>query len=181
MNTRDASDLRRLLGLSPEDAPVFTVPPLVKGDDGHFRAGWATLLLRKGDVPARLLLPGPNREARRVSRFAASCNEEAAIVIAPAAAGQSPLEILAAANVLVIPSAGLYDPDTVTRAMCMRLPIVAVGEHPPLLAAETCVISAGPEPLNLARSMLRIWQDRSLAEAVAAAAAERVAQVHAAG
>lgn len=151
-------DIRRRLGLAAGDAPVFTVPPLAGNDDGHFRAGWATLLLRKGGIPARLLLPGPNREARRVRRFAASCGEHEAIAVA--AAGTPWTECLAAGDGLIVPSAALFDAPVVAWAMAAGLPIVTTQAYPPLLAAGACVISAGPEPLNLARALLRAWQDR---------------------
>jgi hypothetical protein len=179
MHTKDKAGLCRLLGLLPDDAPVFAVPPLVGRDDGHFRTGWATLLLRKGGVPARLLLPGPNRESRRTLRFATSALEPAAIVVAPAAAALSMPDILAAADILVVPSQALYDPDTVAGAMAARLPIVAAGLTPaesPLLDETTCLPARTGEPLNLARAMLRIWQDKALAGALVSAAVERIAR-----
>jgi hypothetical protein len=179
MDTKDRTELRRLLGLLPDDAPVLTVPPLVGRDDGHFRAGWATLLLRKGGFPARLLLPAANRESRRVTRFAAASLEPSAIVVAPASAGLSPLDLLPAADILVVPSQALCDPDIVIRAIALRLPIVAAGLSPaesPMLSETTCVLAATPDPLNLARAVLRIWQDRVLADSLVAAAAGGLAQ-----
>ena len=177
MHTKDQSEVRRLLGLFPDDAPVFTVPPLTGRDDGHFRAGWATLLLRKGGVPARLLLPAPNRESRRILRFAASALEPSAIIVAPAAAALSQMELLTAADILIVPSQALYDPDIVASAMTARLPIVAAGLTPaesPLLDETTCLRSLTPQSLNLARAMLRIWQDKTLAASHVSAAGERI-------
>jgi glycosyltransferase involved in cell wall biosynthesis len=178
MDTKDKAELRRLLGLVPDDAPVFTVPPLVGRDDGHFLAALAALLLRKGGVPARLLLPAPNRESRRILRFATSALEPTAVVVVPSAAALSMPDILAAADILIVPSQALYDPDTMALAMSARLPIVAAGltlAESPLLDETTCLLSLTPEPLNLARAMLRIWQDKALAGALISAAAERIA------
>ena len=179
MDTKDRTKLRQLLGFLPGDGPIVTVPPLVGRDDGHFRTGWATLLLRKGGIPARLLLPAANRESRRITSFAAASLEPSAIVVAPASAGLSALDLLPAADILVVPSQALYDPDTVSRAMTLRLPIVAAGlsqAESPMLNETTCLLAATPEPLNLARAMLRIWQDKGLADSVVAAAAESTAK-----
>jgi hypothetical protein len=179
MDTKDRTEFRRRLGFLPGDSPIVTVPPLVGRDDGHFRTGWATLLLRKGGIPARLLLPAANRESRRITRFAAASLEPSAMMVAPAFAGMSPLELLPAADILVVPSQALYDPDTVSRAMVLRLPIVAAGLSPTessMLNETTCLLAATPEPLNLARAMLRLWQDKPLADSLVAAAAESIAK-----
>jgi hypothetical protein len=148
-------------------------------DDGHFRTGWATLLLRKGGIPARLLLPSANRESHRITRFAAASLEPSAMVVVPASAGLSALDLLPAADILVVPSQALYDSDTVSRAMALRLPIVVAGLSPtesPMLNETICLLAATPDPLNLARAMLRIWQDKALADSLVAAAAESIAK-----
>ncbi len=166
--------IREALGLGAGDAPVFVVPQQVGQDEGHLLAAWSTFLLRRGGVPARLLLPEPNRQAARVLRFGAACGEQAGIAIAPA--GTPPLDILGAGDVLVVPGQGLYDPVIVAWAMAGGLPVVTAGveRDPPLLDGLTCLASADTRPLNLARAMLRVWQDRSLAESITAAAVQRV-------
>lgn len=170
------SAIRDHLGLAGEDAPVFTVPQLVGRDQGHFRAGWATMLLRKGDVPARLLLPEPNREAARIVRFASSCQMQAAMAIAPAATPW--LDILAASDGLIVPSQEFYDPAAVAWAMQANRPVVTAGmeDEPPLLDAATSLASVNIEPLNLARALLRGWQDHAMAESMLSAASQRVRQ-----
>lgn len=177
--TIDRPEIRRLLGLDPAEAPVCTVPPLVGRDQGHFLAGWATFLLRKGGIPARLLLPGPNRESRRIVRFSGTSLEPAAVVVAPADTSLSSRQILAAADILVVPSKPLCNTEIVAAAMATRLPIVAAGLASgdcPLLDETTCLFAATAEPLNLARAMLRIWQDKTLADTLTAAAASRCPQ-----
>ena len=129
-------------------------------------------------MPARLLLPAPNRESRRIVRFATSALEPTAIVVAPAAAALSMPDILAAADILIVPSQALYDPDTVAGAMTARLPIVTAGLTPaesPLLDETTCLRSLTTEPLNLARAMLHLWQDKAMAASLVSAAAGRIA------
>jgi hypothetical protein len=167
-------EIRQALGLAAADAPVFTVPQQTGRDAGHQLAAWSTFLLRRGGVPARLLLPEPSRQAARIMRFGAACGEQAGIAVAPA--GTPPLEILAAANALVVPSQGLYDPVIVAWAMSGGLLVVTAGveRDPPLLDGLTCLTSADTRPLNLARAMLRVWQDRSLAASITSAASQRI-------
>jgi hypothetical protein len=168
------AEIRRRLRLAAHDAPVFAVPRLVGQDEGHFRAGWAAMLLRKGDVPATLLLPEPSREASRVVRFAASCQMQAGIAIAPKGTGW--LDLLAASDGLVIPSPHLFDPVAVAWAMAAGQPVVTAGldDEPPLLDGTTHMPSATVEPLNLARALLKIWQDRAVRDATVSAARQRV-------
>lgn len=169
-------EIRERLGLASAESPVFAVPRLVGGDSGHFRAAWAVLLLQKGGLPARLLLAGPNREAARCGRFAVSCREPGVIVVAPAGTGW--LEVVAAADGLVVPGPGLYDPVAVAWAMAAERPVVSAGVADSLLLdAGTHVASRDGEPLNLARAMMRVWQDRSLAASITLAGQERVRQV----
>lgn len=121
-----------------------------------------------------MLLPAANRESRRVIRFAAASLEPSAIVVAPGSAGLSASDLLPAADVLVVPGQALYDRDIVSRAMALRVPIVAAGLSPSeasLLNETTCLLAASDAPLNLARAILRVWQDKALADSLVAAAA----------
>jgi glycosyltransferase involved in cell wall biosynthesis len=143
-------------------------------DEGHHLAAWSTFLLRRGGVPARLLLPEPNRQAERALRFGSACGEQAGIAIAPS--GTPPLDVLAAGDILVVPGQSLYEPVIVAWAMAGGLPVVTAGveRDPPLLDGLTSLASVDTRPLNLARAMLRVWQDRSLAESITCAARQRV-------
>lgn len=164
-------EIRRDLGLSPDDAPVFTVPYRQPRDQGHFRAGWATLLLRAGGLSgAKLLLPEPGREASRIVRFAASSNLQSAIAIAPPSTPW--LDLLAASDCLVVPDRNLFDPAAVAWAMAAQLPIVTagIGIAPPLLDETTQLPSLTVQPLNLARAMLSASKkDRVVLDLIAAA------------
>jgi hypothetical protein len=166
--------IREMLGLAAGDAPIFIVPQQMGRDEGHHLAAWSTFLLRRGGVPARLLLPEPNRQAERALRFGSACGEQAGIAIAPS--GTPPLDVLAAGDILVVPGQSLYEPVIVAWAMAGGLPVVTAGveRDPPLLDGLTSLASVDTRPLNLARAMLRVWQDRSLAESITCAARQRV-------
>ncbi len=130
--------IREQLGLTADEGPVFTVPPLVGRDEGYLLAAWATLIMRKGGFRSRLVLPaGPRRQTRQAVRFAAACTEPDAVLVAPEETGW--LDLVGAADVLVAPTPTLHEPIPLAWAMAAGLPVVTARA----VGAESSVLPAG--------------------------------------
>lgn len=177
------SAVRAALGIDPQTGPILASPPPVQRSSRHFEAAWGMFILRRGGVPAQLLLPQPGRESRRILRFGKSCHEQAGVVSCPA--GTSWLDLLAAADVVIIPDEARIDPVLAAWAMGSGRPVVVFAgsaeshnssEMPAgvPLSAETCTFTEDARPLSLARALLRVWQDRDTSAVRTQAAGEQV-------
>lgn len=171
------------LSVAGQAGPVLAVPPPVESGSGHYETAWATFILRRGGIAARLIVPGSRAESGRLVRFAASCREQAAI--APAPADLTWPDLLAAADIVVLPHGWRTDAVLSASALACGKPVVlssgaeaasepAQSMEDPLLSARTCMVTPDGRPLSLARTVLRAWQER---EAVASLTHAAVSQV----
>lgn len=158
--------IRQGLGLAGEDPVVLVPPPVVRGA-GAFEVAWAVLIARKAGIRAGLLLPHSGREHRRMVRFSQACRETGIITAAPA---DTPwLDLLAASDVLVVPTAEVHIPILVGYAVAAGVPVVRpadlAAEHP-LTAGAACQVVPDAKPLSLARGIHAAWQGRMQSPAV---------------
>ena len=122
INTVRQGPLRAGLGLAPTEQAVL-VPEPVSSTHAHFEAYWAVMLRGELTGKIRLILPPGAREQARIARLAAGQRRPESLLVAPA---DVPFEeLIAAADVLLVPVTGDVDPTAIAWALAAGVTVVA--------------------------------------------------------
>jgi len=117
----DAERVAAELGL-PGGAPVLLMPGAPSRTGGHRYGVWAAGLLQQRWGDLRVIVPGSSPEQRRLRRFAEGIGLEGMTVFTGDRYGWP--ELLAVADVLLVPATGDVDTTPLAWAMAAGVPIV---------------------------------------------------------
>jgi glycosyltransferase involved in cell wall biosynthesis len=166
------------LGLQ-DDARVLLAMPVVDRAGGHELVIWATAVLEQLWPDVRIVIPGSGRAQRRLVRLA-SAMDRAYLTCWPGDRRSWP-ELLAIADVLVVPATGDFDTTAIVWAMAAGVPIV--GAATPALAefiveARNGLLCRPGRFIDLARKVRQLLSDRGLCVRLADTARAQAYDVH---
>ena len=168
---------RERLGLGQAEA-LLVAPAEMTRDSGHKYAAWIHGLLRHGGLEVKLLLPGGGPHEKHVRSFAATTgfDEELFFTGERFTLG----EVLAAGDVAIFPVERDCGVGALAAAMAAGAPIVAT-ETPDIAECaphEEAALLVGPgDPREAAAAILRLLEDRALADRLAATARQRAEEL----
>ncbi|MFH0983808.1 MAG: glycosyltransferase family 4 protein [Planctomycetota bacterium] len=122
LNRVRKSDLRTRLGLGPEAVVLLTDQPATR-DGGQFCAFWATAVRSFLEPNVRLVVPGCTPEVARLRRLAEAV-EEAELLVLPGDPYRYE-ELVAVADVLLLPRVAESSVTAVAWAMAAGVPVIA--------------------------------------------------------
>ncbi len=160
--------LRERLGIATNEV-VIVAPGMVHRRSGHRFAAWATAILKITELPVRLVIRHTGRAARDVSAFAKSTGFEDMVVLA--GDDWSETDLLATADIAVfldMDAAPPADP-----AMASGLPVIAgdtASNRNRLTDGLNALLVRPDRPREIARALLRLIEDKALAQRLGAAA-----------
>lgn len=169
--------VRRELGVGDSEWLIVAPDPMVR-PAGHYLASWAHAIVRQVMAPVRLLLPGGGPVEEHVRFFAGTTGYDDEVFITRDRF--SPAESLAAADLAVFFHEGPVGVAALAKAMAAGLPIAAARTPDVtecLGAGGAAVLVDAGDPRQAAAAVLRLLEDRELAQRLAAAAAARAAEL----
>ena len=179
-NTR-RSRARKALGLSDKQHLLVSPAAMVRGA-GHKYASWVHAIIRQLLDDVLLLMPAGGPIQDRVQTFAATTGYDGEVFLPEdaAAAGLSPADALAAADIAMFPAERDTGVAALAAAMAAGLPIVA--SRTPDIAEcaphETAALLASPaDPREAASLLLKLIETPDLAEKLSAAARRRAGEL----
>lgn len=121
INTVRQCTLRAELGLAPTEQAVL-VPEPVSRTHAHLEAYWAVMLRDESTGKIRLIVPPGSREQARIARLAAGQHRPESLIVAPA---DLPFEeLIAAADVLLVPVTDNVDPTAIAWALAAGVTVI---------------------------------------------------------
>lgn len=154
---------RERLGLADSQPVLITCPPPSR-EGGQYFGVWATALLEQVFPDARLIVPGASKEQQRLKRFVHGFAKPHLCIFPDPSVGF--LELLAAADVCLMPAVGAAATTALAWAMAAGVPVV--GAHVPavtevLTDGQTALLAPPRRPVELAAKIRDLLRDESLA------------------
>lgn len=164
------SSLRCDLGV-PTDAFAVLCPEPGGTDDETLAVFWSCSLLDRLDGRYAVIIPGSGRAVDRIARFAATL-PSAAILIAPGDNARFE-ELVAIADVLVVPNTGDISTTSISWAMAAGVPVIAAAGYAVtelVVARVNGLLYKHPERKSPASKIIPLLRDRDAQRKTAEAA-----------
>jgi hypothetical protein len=166
LNRARRSSLRSALGFDRQDRVFLTAEPVTRSA-GQFTAFWAVALRSICGDATYLLLPGHSREKDRIRRIARQVKLEHVLREPGPQSGFE--ELVAIADVLLLPAAEDVPTTAIGWAMAAGVPVIGTAIHAiaEILAHRSNALLIKPEaPRSMAMKLARLMMDEKALQAI---------------